>query len=170
MVKLGCCLVPPSMRNRQSQFSAISIGGFRAEGALRRIASNDLCWVLFGPTFAHWAKLFRTTEHRGQKNRTRKKNKFLGTEVPRNSSDQCSLDFAYFLCLFSGRRSKSSQELCSWELFFLILGGFSPCENSAQTRCIVKGEAQKSPLFWRLSGAFDFLRSACSIGIPLENP
>ena len=65
---------------------------------------------------------------RGQKNRPRKKNKFLGTEVPRNFSDQCSLDFAYFLCLFSGRRSKSSQELCSWELFFLILGGFSPCE------------------------------------------
>ena len=55
---------------------------------------------------------------RGQKNRTRKKNKFLGTEVPRNFSDQCSLDFAYFLCLFSGRRAKSSQELCSWELFF----------------------------------------------------
>ena len=58
----------------------------------------------------------------------KKKNKFLGTEVPRNFSDQCSLDFAYFLCLFSGRRSKSSQELCSWELFFLILGGFSPCD------------------------------------------
>ena len=56
----------------------------------------------------------------------KKKNKFLGTEVPRNFSDQCSLDFAYFLCLFSGRRAKSSQELCSWELFFLILGGFSP--------------------------------------------
>ena len=37
---------------------------------------------------------------RGQKNRPRKKNKFLGTEVPRNFSDQCSLDFAYFLCLF----------------------------------------------------------------------
>ena len=66
---------------------------------------------------------------RGQKNRPRKKNKFLGREVPRNFSDQCSLDFAYFLCLFSGRRSKSSQELCSWELFFLILGGFSSCEK-----------------------------------------
>ena len=26
--------------------------------------------------------------------------------------------------------------------------------NSVQTRCIVKGEAQKSPLFWRFSGAF----------------
>ena len=62
--------------------------------------------------------------NRGQKNRTIKKNKFLGTEVPRNFSDQCSLDFAYFLCLYSGRRVKSSQELCSWELFFLILGGF----------------------------------------------
>ena len=58
----------------------------------------------------------------------KKKNKFLGTEVPRNFSDQCSLDFAYFLCLFSGRRAKSSQELCSWELFFLILGGFSPSD------------------------------------------
>ena len=58
--------------------------------------------------------------NRGQKNRPRKKkkNKFLGTEVPRNFSDQCSLDFAYFLCLFSGRRAKSSQELCSSGTFF----------------------------------------------------
>ena len=30
--------------------------------------------------------------------------------------------------------------------------------NSVQTRCIVKGEAQKSPLFWRFSGVFAFLR------------
>ena len=80
----------------------------------------------------------KVSSFRGQKNRPRKKNKFLGTEVPRNFSDQCSLDFAYFLCLFSGRRSKSSQELCSWELFFLILGGFSPCEfwGSASPRCL----------------------------------
>ena len=28
--------------------------------------------------------------------------------------------------------------------------------NSVQTRCIVKGEAQKSPLFWRFSGSFCF--------------
>ena len=34
--------------------------------------------------------------------------------------------------------------------------------------CIVKGEAQKSPLVWRVWGAFDFLRSTCSLGIPLE--
>ena len=61
----------------------------------------------------------------GRKTAQEKKNKFLGTEVPRNFSDQCSLDFACFLCVFSGRRAKSSQELCSWELFFLILGGFS---------------------------------------------
>ena len=26
--------------------------------------------------------------------------------------------------------------------------------NSVQTRCIVKGEAQKSPLFWQFSGGF----------------
>ena len=26
--------------------------------------------------------------------------------------------------------------------------------NSVQTRCIVKGEAQKSPRFWRFSGGF----------------
>ena len=26
--------------------------------------------------------------------------------------------------------------------------------NSVQTRCIVKGEAQKNPLFWRFSGGF----------------
>ena len=65
----------------------------------------------------------------GGRKTAQEKNKFLGTEVPRNFSDQCSLDFANFLCLFSGRRSKSSQELCSWEHFFLILGGFSPCDN-----------------------------------------
>ena len=41
--------------------------------------------------------------------------------------------------------------------------------NSVQTRCIVKGEAQKSPLFWRFSGVFDFLRIACSLGILQEN-
>ena len=28
--------------------------------------------------------------------------------------------------------------------------------NSVQTRCIVKGEAQKSPFFWRFSGGFCF--------------
>ena len=28
--------------------------------------------------------------------------------------------------------------------------------DSVQTRCIVKGEAQKSPLFWRFSGGFCF--------------
>ena len=66
----------------------------------------------------------------GGRKTAQEKNKFLGTEVPRNFSDQCSLDFAYFLCLFSGRRAKSSQELCSWELFFLILGGFSPSEKA----------------------------------------
>ena len=43
----------------------------------------------------------------------KKKNKFLGTEVPRNFSDQCSLDFAYFL----------------------ILGGFSASEGIAKAFC-----------------------------------
>ena len=37
-----------------------------------------------------------------------------------------------------------------------------------QTRCVVKGEAQKSPLFWRSSGVFDCLKSACSLGIRLK--
>ena len=41
--------------------------------------------------------------------------------------------------------------------------------NSVQTGCIVKGEALKSPLFWQFSGGFDFLRIACSLGIPQEN-
>ena len=36
-------------------------------------------------------------------------------------------------------------------------------------RCIVKGEARKNPLCWRFSGGFDFLRSACFVGIPQEN-
>ena len=32
----------------------------------------------------------------------------------------------------------------------------APNINSVQNRCIVKGEAQKSPLFWRFSGGFEF--------------
>ena len=65
----------------------------------------------------------------GRRTAQEKKNKFLGTEVPRNFSDQCSLDFAYFLCLFSGRRAKSSQELCSWELFFSYFRWFFSFRN-----------------------------------------
>ena len=34
---------------------------------------------------------------------------------------------------------------------------------------LVKGEAQKNPHFLRFSGVFDFLRSACSLGIPHRN-
>ena len=44
--------------------------------------------------------------------------------------------------------------------------------NSVQTRCIVKGEAQKSLLFWRFSGGFwfsqDRLFSRNSTGKPLN--
>ena len=53
-------------------------------------------------------------------------------------------------------------DLCSLDPKDLLL-------TSVQTRCIVKGEAQKSPLFWRFSGGFDFLRIACSLGIPQAN-
>ena len=52
-----------------------------------------------------------------------------------------------------------------------IIGTFkqAPYINNVQTRYIVKGEAQKSPLFWRFSrGFFDFLRIAFSLGIPQE--
>ena len=41
--------------------------------------------------------------------------------------------------------------------------------NSVQTRCIVKGEAQKIHFSGDFLGAFDFLRSACSLEIPPEN-
>ena len=41
--------------------------------------------------------------------------------------------------------------------------------KSVQTRCIVKGEAQKSPFFCDFLGAFGFLRGAFSLGIPQEN-
>ena len=41
--------------------------------------------------------------------------------------------------------------------------------NSVQTRCVVKAEAQKSPLSGGFLGVFDFLRIACSLGIPQEN-
>ena len=72
---------------------------------------------------------------RGQKKPHKKKTKFLGTEVPRNFSDQCSLDFAYFLCLFSGRRAKKFPgTLFLGTFFFLILGGFSPSDFS-QRHC-----------------------------------
>ena len=51
--------------------------------------------------------------------------------------------------------------------------GWRSDENSGlQTRCIVKGEAQKSPLFWRFSGDFwfsqDRLFSRISTGKPLN--
>ena len=45
--------------------------------------------------------------------------------------------------------------------------------DSVQTRCIVKGEAQKSPLFWRFSGGFWFSQDRNSTRKPLnliENP
>ena len=42
--------------------------------------------------------------------------------------------------------------------------------NSVQTRCIVEGEAQKSPLSSNFLGGCAFLRIACSLGIPLKNP
>ena len=64
---------------------------------------------------------------RGQKNRTRKKNKFLGTEVPRNFLDQCSLDFAYFLS-FQWEGGQKFPGTLFLGTFFLILGGFSPSE------------------------------------------
>ena len=78
--------------------------------------SYPLTWECFGPGTL-FSPIFGIL---GGRKTAQEKNKFLGTEVPRNFSDQCSLDFAYFLCLFSGRRSKSSQELCSWELFFFL--------------------------------------------------
>ena len=99
-----------------------------------------------------------TAISRGQKSRTRKKNKFLGTEVPRNFWDQCSLDFAYFLCLFSGRRPKSSQELCSWELFFFLFYVVFLLQNKHQKfRKGVgrqRGLARGNPSYTRDSGLF----------------
>ena len=41
--------------------------------------------------------------------------------------------------------------------------------NSVQTRCIVKGEARKVHFSGEFLGVFDFLKSACSLGIPQEN-
>ena len=41
--------------------------------------------------------------------------------------------------------------------------------NSVQTRCIGEGEAQKIHFSGDFLGAFDFLRVACSLGIPHEN-
>ena len=107
---------------------------------LQRMSNSAKWWSSLRMIWGSWGPGFQTSRQTavcpkallrclgGRKTAQEKKNKFLGTGVPRNFSDQCSLDFAYFLCLFSGRRSKSSQEPCSWELFFLILGGFSPSE------------------------------------------
>ena len=43
--------------------------------------------------------------------------------------------------------------------------------NNVQTRCSVKGEAHKNPLFWRFFGDFLVFSGAhvCSLGIPQEN-
>ena len=60
----------------------------------------------------------------------------------------------------------TTQVLCRVRALFLENNLFPPHQlghesirrkktiNSVQTRCIVKGEAQKSPLFWRFSGVF----------------
>ena len=65
------------------------------------------------------AKLLPNLVFRGQKNRTRKKNKFLGTEVPRNFSDQCSLDFAYFSVFSVGGGPKVPRNFVPGNFFFL---------------------------------------------------
>ena len=85
-----------------------------------------------------------------------------------------NLGFGAFLIAVRGK--KVSQ--CWFQKLFLSLGPYpkypavlkmlrdSKCTtqarkrhiniNSVQTRCIVKGEAQKSPLFWRFSVGFCF--------------
>ena len=67
--------------------------------------------------------------------------------------------------------SNVSQIWADWSLLVADSVRLVAIFNSLQTRCIVKGEAQKSPLFWRFSGGLnsDFLRIACSLGIPQEN-
>ena len=108
----------------------------------------------------------------------------LGCEICTNSAVGISSPAVIHLL---SQRSCNLSSNTSWQLNILICMGYSHrrwCEwisgnllylllfdffNSVQTRCIVKGEAQKSPLFWRFSGGFDFLRIACSLGIPQEN-
>ena len=41
--------------------------------------------------------------------------------------------------------------------------------NSVQTRCIVKARLRKIHFSGDFLGVFDFLRIACSLGIPQEN-
>ena len=48
--------------------------------------------------------------------------------------------------------------------------GFTSLINSVRTGCIAKGKAQEIPLSWRFLGSFDFLRCACSLRIPLQEP
>ena len=42
--------------------------------------------------------------------------------------------------------------------------------NNVQTRCIVKARLRKVHFSGDFLGGFDFLRIACSLGIPQENP
>ena len=55
--------------------------------------------------------------NRGQKSRTRKKTNSWERRFPGTFRTNVPFILPIF-CLFSGRRAKSSQELCSWELFF----------------------------------------------------
>ena len=88
---------------------------------------------------------------------------------------RCGTDFFVTPMRSSGSRvdiaqkpNKSGQILDQrWKILFFVI--FTKLINSVQTRCIVKGEAQKSPFFWRFSGVFDFLRIACSLGTPQDN-
>ena len=51
-----------------------------------------------------------------------------------------------------------------------FVNSFRPFLNSVQTRCILKGEAQKSPLFWRFSGGFWFSQDRLFSGNSTRKP
>ena len=54
-------------------------------------------------------------------------------------------------------QSCSSEKTLSVALWKMSIEDFSTA-CCMQTRCIVEGEAQKSPLFWRFSGGFRFFQ------------
>ena len=85
----------------------------------------------------------------GQKNRTRKKTNSWERRFPGTFRTNIPLILPIFSVFSVGGGPKSSQELCSWELFFLILGGFSPSETWAEAdfpRGMIEEVGQVIPL------------------------
>ena len=142
------------------------LGGIQIDDLARGVASQDLLWddgeTIFAVRHLVWADfgkgmrtaIFQFSESDGSLN-----GPDLFTELPFCRNPYQTLHY-----------SLNHLPAFHWKPLFFTEKCFVASLNNIQTRCIVKGEAQKNPLFWRFSwGFWFFLRIACSLGIPQEN-